>query len=224
MVFDPIQLADDSERILRQADDLTKKQTVLGEYRTKQAAELANNLNIEFERSKRQRDENYRRRAQQLEINYKIKKAEGDQALAAATQQANLNEGFKREEDARKMRAIGDAFKAAGQIGSAVVKDQINQAQQQGADALKDQQTKSANAVNPVLKAESPPDSEILGQKVRDSITDTVTVSQANEQRLEESESDGGTGGREFNMLQRMFGVESAYNQAYTKQSNQDCW
>ena len=219
--FSPLQLTDDSERILRQADDLIKKQSVLSEFRSKQSAALANNLNVEFERSKRQRDENSRRRKEQVEINYKIQKAEGDQALAAATQQARLDDAFKQQKDAQQMQAFAGAAKAFSSIATTAVKDGIEKAIEQGAsDALAASQTKSKNTTAPILDAEKVPDSEVVGQVVRDGIQDSVTVAQANETRLEESEADTQTGGREFGLLQRMFGVERAYNTSYRKEQN----
>ena len=220
--YDPIQLSDDSERILKQADDLIKKQSILGEYRTKQTTALVNNLNIEFERSRRQRDENFRRRQKQTEINYKIKEAEGRQAYQAAAQQANLNSAFKQQQDARKMQAFQNAANAVSKAGSDFVDAKAAEAAEAGkAQATKDQLqkrvTETNNAVNPVLNAEPVPGSEVVGQTVRDSIEDTVIVAQENQARFEASESDGTTGGREFNLLERMFGVERSFNTAYQK-------
>ena len=108
--FSALQFADDSERILRQADDLIRKQTLLGEYRSKQATALATNLNIEFERSRIQRDENFRRRQEQQEINFRIKEREGQEELQVAQQQARLDDAFKEQQDARRMDAISLAL------------------------------------------------------------------------------------------------------------------
>ena len=213
------------KRILRQADDLIKKQTILGEYKTKQTAALVNNLNIEFERSKRQRDENFRRRQKQNEINFKIKQAEGQQNLQAAQKQATLNQAFKQQKDAQRMQAFANAAQTASQAGSSFVKAKGAEAAEAGKaqaqkEALQKKVTETNNAVNPVLNAEPIPGSEVVGQTVRDSIEDTVIVSQENQSRFEASESDGQVGGREFNLLERMFGVERSFQTAYQKEQN----
>lgn len=222
--FSALQFADDSERILRQADDLIRKQTLLGEYRSKQATALATNLNIEFERSRIQRDENFRRRQEQQEINFRIKEREGQEELQVAQQQARLDDAFKEQQDARRMDAIAGFAKAASSIGTAVVKDQVAKAQEAGeadgaADAAAQLQrdAETNNALDTLNNANPPSPAETVGQTVRDSLTDTATVASANQDRIDTlNERD------QFNNpLQKLFGIHRQYTNAQTKGRNQ---
>lgn len=219
--FSPITFTDDSKRILSQADDLIKKTQVLGEYRTQQAATLANNLNIEFERSKAYRDENYRRRQKQLEFNFKAQEQEGRQQELVAQQNTQMKQAFKKSEDARKMRALQDGIKAFGEAGAGLVEDQINKATEAGEAAAQAEQLKKQAAINEngrkqLLGADPVPGSEIVGETARQGATDVIETSQANETRLDEA-----TQQNQFNNpLQRLFGINAAYKTALTKERN----
>ena len=207
--FDPVTITDDSERILRQSEDLLKQQRLLSEYNSKQAATLANNVNREFQRSKAIRDENYRRRKEQVEINYRIKEAEGRDALQAAQGQAKLNDAFKKQQDAKKMQAFADLIEAGSKIGAAVVEDQVGKAE----EAAKAQAAE--NILNPTLGADPVPAAETVGQVVQDGVETTAQVA-ANEQDqfAETSRTD-----RFDNPLQRMFGINAAYEKALKLES-----
>jgi len=222
--FNAITFTDDSQRILKQSEDLLKKQKLLSEYRSKNAADLANELNVQFERSDQNRDENYRRRQKQLEINYKIKEKEGEIALQQATRKANLQDAFKKEQDAKKMQALGSFFETAGNIAGAAYEGAIKGAQEKGAaDAAAEaagvktpeqQMNATSRAVDPLMDAAPPPLSEYVGQTVRDGVQDSVFVAQANEARLAET-----TTSQPYSApIQRAFGLDKVYRQAKIKE------
>lgn len=212
--FDPITITDDSERILRQSEDLIKKQQVLGEYKSKQSAALANNLNIEFERQKRSEDLAYQRRQKQLEINYKIKEREGQAFERAAMQQASINDAYDQKKDAERMQAIGTFFETASDIGTNLYQGAIDKAKEAGAAAganpYQDQVDSTSRAIDPLLDAAPPPASEYVGQAVRDGIGGTVFVAQANEDRLQRES------GREpySGFMSRALGLDKVYRSA----------
>ena len=110
--FKAVDFTDDSQRILRQGDQLLQQQQALSEYKNKQTAVLLNNLSAEFQKSKASRDEAFKIQQENIESLYRIQEREGQLNLQAARER----ESAAKQAERARMEAFAQFSQTAGKL------------------------------------------------------------------------------------------------------------
>lgn len=127
------QIYDDSQRVLKQAEDIIESMRAVSAIEEQQNATLINNL-----RAHRQRDKELNTRNHQLLMDNMRQVAEVKQRNdKVAMQDKALKRKEAAEQDARTMAAIASLTKLAGQASAAFVKQGLEQARNEMEDKIK---------------------------------------------------------------------------------------